>query len=342
MLKKVFGMALLSLSVALTGCGTNEQASTPKSESSQQGQEAPKAASNTPVTRVSLATGGTGGAWYPVGGGLANVVNEQDNNMEMSAEVTSGGLENVRLVNSNTNQFGFVNNDAAFHGFNGQGPFESEGKQKILGMFNLYPSTLQVVVLADSGIESMSDLKGKKVVVGPPASSSALMGWQVLAEYGIKEGDIKGLTISFAEGADALKDGNADALFVMSAHPNSQVLDLSATKNIRLLSIDDQVRAKLMDQFKYYGEATIGAETYKGQTTDVVTLSLPTMIIANEEVSEEAAYEFTKSIYDNLDKVHGFHAVAKHIALETANQIPIPMHPGAKKYFEEKGIVNLP
>ncbi|WP_174727335.1 TAXI family TRAP transporter solute-binding subunit [Mesobacillus harenae] len=288
------------------------------------------------VTKVSLATGGTGGAWYPIGGGFSNVVNDNSDVINMSAEVTNGGVENVRLVSNNDSHFGFVNTDAAYHAFQGNEPFGK--KENIVSMFNLYDSTFQAVVAADSGINSISDLKGKKVVVGPPASSSAQMGWDILEQAGLSEGDIEPLLVSFEEGASALSDGNADALFVMSAAPNSQILNLGATKEIKLLSLEEELRNKIVEKYSYYGKTTLKAGTYDHQADDVETLSLPTMIIANADVSEDVAYEFTKMIYDNLAKVHEFHAMAKDISLENAINVPIPMHPGAKKYFQEQGL----
>jgi len=322
---------LLSLSVlfvfTLVGCsaGTENSSASKGASGSTKGE-----------TRVSLATAGTGGAWYPIGGGFANVVNENSEFLRMSSEVTNGGIENIRLVSNNDSQFGFANTDAAYNGYHGHDPFEK--KENVIGMFKLYQSSFQVVVPAESDIHSIADMKGKKVVVGPPASSSAIMGWNVLNAAGLKEGDVEALQISFEEGATALADGNVDVLFVMSAAPNSQILNLSATKDIRLISLDGDLQNKVVEEFGYYGKTTLAAGMYENQDADVETLSLPTMIFANADVSEEVAYEFTKMIYENLPQVHEFHAMAKDIALEEAVDIPIPMHPGAKKYFEEKGL----
>ena len=315
--------------IILSACG---------SESGSESESKTSTDSQTDVTRVSLATAGTGGAWYPIGGGMANIVNEKSNGVEMSAEVTDGGIENIRLVSEGVNEFAFANTDVVYEGYNGLNTFEAEGEKNILGMFYLYPSTFQVVVMADSGINSIDDLKGKRVAVGPPASSSEVMGWIVLNEYGISRNDITGQTISFEEGATALRDGNVDALFVMSAHPNSQVMDLAATHDIKLLSVDNNVRSKLTEEYEYYGDTIIEAGVYEDQFEDVYTLSLGTTIVANSDVSEEVAYEFTKSIFENLSEVRQFHDVAKQITLENAPNMPIPLHPGAKKYFEEKGM----
>ncbi len=320
----------LALAMAVVGCGSS---GTKPSDSASGGQEAPKE-----TRRLALATAGTGGAWYPIGGGIADLVNKKLAGVEMAAEVTQGGIENVRLVHDNKAQFGFVNFDAAYFGFNGEKPFD-DGKKNILGVASLYPSTLQIVVLDNSPIKTVNDLKGKKVVVGPPASSSAIMGYNVLAEYGIAKDDIKGLQLSFAEGADALKDGNADVLFVASAHPNSTVMDLTATRGIRLIPVEPAMQDKINKKYSYYGKVNIPKGTYKGQNEDVPALSLSTMIIVNKAVSEQLVYDFTKTLFDNADTMVGFHAVMKSMVMSDVPNMPIPLHPGAEKYFKEKGLL---
>lgn len=293
---------------------------------------------NSDVERVTLSTAGTGGAWYPLGGGMANIINENSDVVSVSSEVSNGGVENLRLVHDGTSDFAFANSDIVYEAFHGEGTYEEDGKMDIVSIAYLYPSTFQAIVLEDSGIQSIEDLKGKVVAVGPPASSSEIMGWDILAAYGIGKDDIKGQTISFEEGVDALRDGNVDAVFVMSAAPNSQILEISTTRDIELLSIEQPIIDKLLEETPYYGEITVPANTYDGQEVDVKTLSLGSTLVASPNVSEEAAYEFTKHIFENLEEVRGLHSIAKDIELENAGDMPIPFHPGAKKYFEEVGL----
>lgn len=331
--RRFLGVALLStlVAVAAAGCGAG-------SGSQQGGAPAQGTSPQKEIQRLSLVTAGTGGAWYPIGGGIADLINKQLSGVQISSEVTQGGIENVRLVHSNKAQFGFANFDAAYFGYNGEKPFD-DGKKEILGVAALYPSTLQVVVLDDSPIKSMSDLKGKRVVVGPPASSSAIMGLNVLSEYEITKDEIKGLQLTFAEGADALKDGNADALFVASAHPNSTVMDLTATKGIRLIPIEPAMQAKINQKYGYYGKVSIPKGTYKGQDADVPTLSLSTMIMVNKNVPEQTVYDFVKVLFGELETIKGFHAVMSSLRPEDAPNMPIPLHPGAEKYFKEQGLL---
>ena len=269
--------------------------------------------------------------------GIANLINEKLGDVNMAAVVTAGGIENVRLLDRGEAEIGFANYDAAYFGYMGQPPFNR--KMRILGLFTLYPSSLQIAVPADSPIRSIADLRGKRVVVGPVASSSAIMGWNVLKTYGITEGDIRGLAASFADGANLFRDGNADALFVMSAHPNSVLMDLANVRRIRLLSIEPDMRDRITAQYPYYGKITIPANTYRGQAEPVETLSLSTMLIVGEQVSADLVYRFTTVLFDNLERVRSFHAIAQHISAEGAPDIPIPMHPGAARYFREKNLL---
>lgn len=328
-------LLVLVMAIALSGC-SNNSSKPADNDSSKPADNDSVSTDNKPMDIV-IATAGTSGAWYPIGTGMAEILSELDNNITATGEVTNGGIENVRIIGKDVETLGFVNNDAAYFGLNGQEPFEE--KHNILGVAHLYPSTMQIAVLANSGINTVEDLIGKKVVVGPPASSSAVMSWNVFGEYGIGEDDIQGLTLSFAEGAEAMKDGHADALIVVSAHPNSAITELSFTKDVKLLEISPEMQEKVSSKYEYYGKFTIPAGTYTNIDENISTLSLGTMIIANENTSDEIVYEFVKGIYENLDQLSGVHAMAKQIAIEHAAGVPIPLHPGAEKYFKEVGII---
>ncbi|MGM8366245.1 TAXI family TRAP transporter solute-binding subunit [Virgibacillus sp. W0181] len=330
-MKKLKAVLLLFVAlILLSACGGDNGSA--NDEGSDEGK------SNDENERVSLSTAGTGGAWYPVGGGIANIVSENSDTLSVSAEVSNGGVENIRLINDGTSEFGFANTDIVYEGYHGEGTYEEDGEMDIMSVAYLYPSTFQAVVLKDSGIKSLSDLKGKTVAVGPPASSSEIMGWDILEASGITEDDINGQTISFEEGVNALRDGNVDAVFVMSAAPNSQIMEISTTKDIQLLPVEDDVINSLKEETPYYGKTTIPSETYDGQEQDIDTMSMGTTIVVNPNVSENAVYEFTKHIYENVDEVKELHSIAKEINLENATNMPIPFHPGAKKYYEEQGM----
>ncbi|MBP1931296.1 TAXI family TRAP transporter solute-binding subunit [Ammoniphilus resinae] len=329
-MKKLMKSGLISLLLlAFTACSSQVSEKTAQEQKSESGK-----------TRVSMATGGQAGSWFAVGAGMANLVNKESSLLEMTAAVTNGGLENVRLVGGGKNEFSFASNDAAYYGFNGVEAFEKEGNQDIVGMFTIMDSSrMGIFVLADSGIKSISDIKGKKVVVGPPSTSSLLMGLALLDAAGIDaKKDIEPLYLSYAEGSEALRDGNADVLFAMTGHPVPSVVEMSTSKDVKVIPVDEDIRKKMLEATSFYTDSVIKAGTYDGQTEDIPSIGLPSGIIANKNVPEEVAYEFTKAVFENLEDVKSYHAAARSASLELAAKMPIPMHPGAKKYFEEKGI----
>lgn len=287
--------------------------------------------------RLSFGTGGTAGVWFPLGAGMADILNRKCEGVIVTAEVTSGSVENTRLVGEGTIPMGFANDDAAYFAYHGTGIFNK--KLDVYSMFRVYPSCMQVVVLESSGIKSIKDLKGKRVCVGSPASSAELMGWNILDAYGIKKSDIRPAVLSFAESADALKDGNIDATFIMTGAPNSAVMDIMASKQAKVLPIDQNIIEKLTKDYGYYSSWVIPAGTYKGQDAPVATIGLMTTLIANSKLDEETAYNITKTIFENLDEVRKIHSVMAGYTAEEAVKVPIPMHPGAKRYFKEKGLV---
>ena len=197
-----------------------------------------------------------------------------------------------------------------------------------------------ISVLADSGINSIADLAGKRVVVGTPASSASTMGWTVLGTYGLTDKDVKGSELSIAEGVEALKNGDVDCVFIFSAAPNSALTELSVTKDFKLLSIDEEHQKAAIEQHSYFSTATLSADLYTCTSEDTTTLAMPTLLACDSSLSNEAAYQFVKGIYENLDVISTSHAMAAKINLDHAANINLEIHPGALQYYREMGIVD--
>lgn len=354
-MKKHLKLLAALLIVALLASACSQPAAAPAAEPAKEPAAEPAAAPATePATEpagepaslaigqpasVTLATGGTSGAWYPIGVGIADLLTKADNNLSVSAEVTNGGVENARLMGANTAQFGFLNNDTAYFATKAMDAFADEEPYEIYGVASLYPSTMQICVLADSGINSMEDLKGKRVVVGTAASSAATMAWTILDAYGLNEDNITGSYLSFAEGADALKDGHIDCVMVFSAHPNNALTELSVTKKIKLLSIDAEHADQIIAEHSYFNATTIPGGTYKDIPEDVETLSLMSTICCDNTVSDAVVYQFVKGIYEGLDTLQDSHAMVAQIDVAHAPDMPIPLHPGAIAYYKEAGVL---
>ncbi|RKL68084.1 hypothetical protein CR203_06200 [Salipaludibacillus neizhouensis] len=314
----VLSVAMLSLFVA---CGSEEGSS---------------ASSDAPLV---IGTGGSSGTYYAVGAGMSQVINNNSEKLNTVSQGTNGATENVRLLKSGEIQVGFGNWDALYFGNNGGGPFEGE-EQGTLSLMNLYLSGGQMVVDASSDIESFDDLRGKSINLGPPGSTITDMSIIMLEAHGIDhEEDINPYYLDFAEGGRMLGDGDLDATFYVSGIPTAGVIDLSSSSEIRMISLDDSISDDIIEQYPYYNKLTIPAGTYSGIDYDVETLQLWTSLMVSEDMSDDVAYEIVSTLLENLDKFKEVHNVGEDFSLENAVESPISIHPGAEKYYKEKGVL---
>ena len=289
-------------------------------------------------TTIVIGTAGSGGTYYAVGAGMSQIISQYSSKVEAVSQGTKGAIENVRLVHSGNIQVGFGNWDALYFGYKGTGPFKGE-KQNIVALINLYRSGGQMAVLKDSSIQSYRDLKGKRVNLGPQGSTITEMSKIILKAYGIDyKKDIQAYYLDFNEGGDKLKDGDLDATFYVAGIPTAGLMNLSNSADIRLLSLEPDIQKKIIQEYPYYEKLTIKAGTYKGVDYDVNTLQLWTALMVSPDMKEDTAYELVKTMMEHVDELQKVHETAKDITLENAAKSPIPMHPGAVKYFKEKGI----
>ncbi|GAE35029.1 TAXI family TRAP transporter solute-binding subunit [Halalkalibacter akibai] len=289
---------------------------------------------------IVIGTAGSAGTFYAVGAGMSQVINNHSENLTAVSQGTNGATENVRLLNSGSIHVGFGNWDALYFGHTGQGPFNGE-EQGTMSLMNLYLSGGQMVVRESSDIQSFEDLKGKRINLGPPGSTITDMSMIILREYGIDpEDDINPYFLDFGEGGRMLRDGDLDATFYVAGIPTAGVIDLSSSSKIRMLSLDENKRESIIDQYPYYDKLTIPAGTYNGVDYEVETLQLWTALMVNEELSEDVAYEIVSTLMENIDKFKDVHNVGADFSLENAALSIIPIHPGAEKYYREKGVLD--
>ncbi|WP_312700222.1 TAXI family TRAP transporter solute-binding subunit [Sedimentibacter sp.] len=295
-------------------------------------------ACSTQKTNLILATGGTTGTYYPFGGAMANIFNTKIENMNVTAQATGASVENCKLLGKNEAELAILQNDMLDYAFNGTEAF-AEGKLgNLRGIAKLYPEIIQIV--AAEGINGIEDLKGKKVSVGAPGSGVEANARQILDAYGMTYDDMSVSYLSFAESADAYKDKHIDAFFVTSGIPNSSIQDIAAMNPVSLVSLSDDTIGALVEKYPFFVEYTIPANTYNGQTSDVKTAAVLACLATNSEASENDIYNITKALFDNQPELATAHAKGAEIKLEEAvDGISIPLHPGAEKYFKEKGIL---
>ncbi len=295
-------------------------------------------ACSTPQTNLILATGGTTGTYYPFGGAMANIFNTKIENMNVTAQATGASVENCKLLGKNEAELAILQNDMLDYAYNGKEAFKDAKIENLRGIAKLYPEIIQIVAV--KGINSIEDLKGKKVSVGAPGSGVEANARQILEAYGMTYDDMTVSYLSFAESADAYKDKHIDAFFVTSGIPNSSIQDIAAMNPVSLVSLSDDAVGKLIEKYPFFVEYTIPANTYNGQTADVKTTAVLATLATNKEASTDVIYNITKALFENQNELATAHAKGKELKLEEAlNGISIPLHPGAEKYFKEKGIL---
>ncbi|HKL11107.1 MAG TPA: TAXI family TRAP transporter solute-binding subunit [Clostridia bacterium] len=327
-LKKI-GLIVLTLVMAasvFTGCGAKES-----------GEEA--VAPEKEVVRISLATGGTGGTYYPVGSGIASLLTKNVEGLEVTAESTGASVANLKMIKDGQVEMILAAANTSLGGYTGAEPFEVP-IDNIRGITALYPETFQFVVLDKSGLTSIEELKGKRVAVGAPGSGTERTAKMVLDAHGITYDDIDAQFLGFGEAITALKDRLIDCAIVGSGIPTSSVVDASATLDINLLTVNKEATDKLMGDAIYFRYETIPEGTYNGVDHDTLTVATPALMVASKDLDEELVYEMTKAIYENIEDLEAVHAQGKNIKLENATSaMSIPLHPGAERYYKEMGVI---
>jgi len=290
---------------------------------------------------ISIATGGTGGVYYPMGGGIAAVLSKHVPGMQATAEVTGGSVDNLKLIGSGKPYIGFTMTDASLDAYRGEDKFKGN-KVPLKTLMILYPNRMHVVTIEGRGISKMADLKGKRVSTGSPGSATEVMAFRVIEAAGLdKDSDMKRERLGVAESVNAVKDGKIDAFFWVGGLPTAAVTDLANTPGTKLKLIDHTEVVAAMNK-KYgnlYVQDAIPKDTYKGMDADNKQATVMNILVAHESMDEKTAYNIVKTIFDKRDDVIAVHKEAVNFKLENQKTAasPIPFHPGALKYFAEKG-----
>lgn len=291
------------------------------------------------TTYISIATGGTGGTYYPLGGALANVFNNSIPNVSATAQATNASLENVTFVANKDVEIAFIQNDVTYYASEGIEMYaEKENHPELRGIATWYPEIIQIVARADAKIANVGDLKGKKVAVGAPASGTEANARQILNACGITYEDLaKADFLSFAEAANNLKDGHIDAAFVTAGIPTSAITDVATTKDIDLITLKDAEIAKLQNQYPFYTKVVVPAGTYPKQNKDIACVAVMAMLVTHAETDEELVYQMTKAMFEGQAEIAAAHARGADLRLESALAgMPIGLHPGAQRYYDEQ------
>jgi TRAP transporter TAXI family solute receptor len=291
---------------------------------------------------IAIATGGTGGVYYPMGGGMANVLSKHLPGIQATARVTGGSVDNLKLVGTGQSEVAFTMVDAARDALKGEDKFKGNPVE-LRTLMVLYPNRMHVVSVEGRGIDKMSDLKGKRVSTGSPGSATEVMAFRVIEAAGLdRDKDMRRERLGVAESTNALKDGKIDAYFWVGGLPTAAVTDLGATPGVKIKLVDHSDVVEKMNA-KYgaglYSAGVIPAKTYPGQDKDNQISVVQNILVADAKMSEKTVYDIVKTLFEKRDEVAMAHGEAKAIVLDTQNNknTTIPWHPGAEKFFKEAG-----
>ncbi|MCQ2519998.1 MAG: TAXI family TRAP transporter solute-binding subunit [Lachnospiraceae bacterium] len=310
-MKKFMALVLsLALVIAMTGCGGSSSAN------------------------LRFVTGGESGTYYAFGSVIAQHATNNAG-IKVVGVVGNGSQKNVNELKDGTAELAFCQSDVMAYAYSGTNLFDAPIKN-FSTVAALYTEQVQIVTL-DENIKTVADLAGKKVSIGAAGSGVYFNAIDILGAYGLTENDIEPTYQSFGDSADALKDGQIDAAFIVAGAPTTAVTDLSTTKQVYLVSLDAEHVAGLLASSPYYAECTISADTY-GMPNDVTTVGVGAVVLVRNDVSEDAVYALVKDIFDNAADLVSSHAKYGELSLEYGASITsVPYHAGAAKYFEEKG-----
>jgi TRAP transporter TAXI family solute receptor len=291
---------------------------------------------------IAIATGGTGGVYYPLGGGMANVLSKYVKGVQATARVTGGSVDNLRLLDSGQSEVGMVMVDAALDALQGNDKFKGH-PVPVRTLMVLYPNRMHVVSIEGTGVTNMASLKGKRVSTGSPGSATEVMAFRVIEAAGLnRDKDMRRERLGAAESVNALKDHRIDAFFWVGGLPTAAVTDLGATPGVKIVMVDhaDVVDAMNKKYGGIYSSGVIPAKTYPGQGKDNAIAVVQNILVANAKMPDQVAYDIVKTFIEHQKELVAVHSEAESITLE--NQLkkntPIPWHPGAERYFVERGV----
>lgn len=291
------------------------------------------------ATNITVLTGGTSGIYYPIGVGISQLIDKNMQDVRSSVQATKATVENVNLIEAGRGEIAIGLADTVDDAYKGNKEIGFDKPlTKLRAIANAYPNYVQIVARADSGIHSLADLKGKRISVGAPKSGTEVNARTIFKAAGISYDDMTVEFLPYAESVELMKNRQLDATLQSSGLGMAAYRDLAATLPISFVPVSEDVVTSIGNAA--YQVGVIPANTYDGQTTDVPTVKIPNLLFTSSDVDEQTVYEITRAIFENLDQLVSAHAAAEVISLENApKDLPIPVHPGAERYYREKGVL---
>ncbi|HRX73831.1 MAG: TAXI family TRAP transporter solute-binding subunit [Rhodobacteraceae bacterium] len=293
-------------------------------------------------TFITIGTGGQTGVYYVVGQSICRLVNRNtaETNLKCTAPSTGGSVANVNAIKAGDMDMGVAQSDAQFNAYNGLGDFEGEPFEKLRSVFSVHPEPFTVVARADSGIETFADLKGKRVNIGNPGSGQYSTMQVVMEALGWTMSDFAlASELKPAEQSAALGDNKVDAIIYTVGHPNGSIQEATSTVDARLIPVTGPEIDALVEANPYYAKATIPGGMYAGNDSAVETFGVKATFVTSADVPDEVVYEVVKAVFDNFDRFKGLHPAFANLMEEDmiTQGLSAPLHPGAEKYYQERG-----
>lgn len=337
MMRKIVILILALTIVGLTGCSKSNDGNTKPNKGSEAKAEK-KGSQN-----ISIASAGSGGTWYWVGAAMAEVINKNCTGVKATNEQTSGATEDIRLVDGGKAEIGMSTADVIVFAYNGDKDLGFQKKYDNLRALMAGHNNLAVfLTMPDRGIKTLQDLKGSgaRVSLGPKGTSSEPHMLAVLKAHGVDpQKDIKLLYLSFNEQIEGLKNGTLDVARIGGGIPTASIVDLTTTHKVVFINPDKSILEKQNTENQYWGMAKIPAGTYKGQTEDYWAPTERTLAFVRQDMPEDMAYNITKAWIEHVDEMTKVHPSGAEWNMENAQkEVKIPFHPGAIKYYKEKGV----
>ncbi|MGE0315098.1 MAG: TAXI family TRAP transporter solute-binding subunit [Lautropia sp.] len=288
---------------------------------------------------INVLTGGTAGVYYPLGTALSTIYNQTIPNAKATVQSTKGSVENLNLLAARRGEIAFALGDSVASAYQGDAEVGFPKPLKMLRAIGAtYGNYVQIVASADSGVKTLADLKGKRISVGAPKSGTELNARAIFKAAGMTYKDFSKVEyLPFGESVELIKNRQLDATLQSAGLGVASLRDLASAIKIVVVPIPADVVAKVGDPA--YQPAVIPAKTYEGQANDVPAAVISNILVTHDKVSDDLAYQMTKSLFTNLDKMVAAHKAASAISLKSATTVPIPMHPGAAKYYKEAGVL---
>jgi len=292
---------------------------------------------------VTIGTGGVTGTYYPTGGAICRLVNKykKETKIRCSVESTGGSVYNINTIKNGELDFGIAQSDVVYQASKGTGKFESKQVGKLKSVMAIYPELLTLVTRKDAKIDTLADVKGKRINLGNPGSGNEATALTLFAESGIKKSDLSFAgALKASEMPDALRDNKIDGYFYMVGHPTANIKDASNSVDVKITPLTGSNVDGLIKKYPYFAKADVPGGIYKGNPEGTPTFGVKAVLVTSDDVSEKAVYTVVKAILENFDKFKKLHPAYANITKKSLlDGLSAPLHEGAKKYFKEAGLL---